>query len=1034
MEEGKYDAEIELIYLRHRLQEIDPNYHNEQRAFRKLINKLSSLNMTYMQIRNAFLSVNKTVPSLYKDYKKKNKDNILMDDLSFLKGLTIDNSFLTKNEFEECLKKIGITDNDINKTDLILIYRVLNCGDDNKIDIRNFLKKIEQYSIVELAPENNDSKILEDFIKIVQEKRQNLLLIFEHFDMNNNGCITREEFKYVLEHLGFSISDEQITKLIFLVSGDSTVDKDVNIQNLDSSDTFHYIEFCNLFEQKSKNYILKQRRQYLNKNKMQIDWKTNALTKIYLSMSKNHLLIDDALKYKDKTEKGYLTFDELDLMLHSINAPLSDDEKKRLFNYFDTEKSGFINIDTFKKALHQILLQSEEYQKLNSNFSTGMNIIDSPQNEKDIKIKYFKLVEEKKFFEIKINNLEKKCENLEESNDNLTKELNNYKKQNMENIEKFLTAQKDLQDLREEYQGAGVKKSDFVNLQNENDALRREVVLLRIGMNTFKELYNSANMQLKYINLNEKKNLDELDLYKRAIKELQGESNQNSLIGKLYYTVLVSRWREAHTLRNYEELIYDFRLIKEENFNYEKDNQNLTDNLQEANKQLHSELIQIIELKGKIENFENGVLDGSGNKTGSLNPLEEMKKLVNMLKEDKKNNTEQLIILKKRVLTLENANNSLESKIDFYENLNNNIIYNNRDDFSKKLIKLSEELSNVKLQNNILQRENNFEKENSNHLQRINEQLSTSIKEYEIQTTEWENKYRKMEEIFRKKDDERQKKILEALDRMRLYDAKNINKVLTSKPLYGDKNISNVKFLENPKLAQIEAINEEKINNLNKMIEMKDQEIQRLVKLNDESARYMKEGGDFLRGARPIFDDGGQRDDETKLVAKEAHKTIRSMQEMLNEKSKQLNEKNKKIEELYDEITKLKTSNIQRVNFLEDQLSNAHNTAIGKLSKIIDNTNHNLIVKLTRKELELMTLNDLEKLINDKDNAIKALATELEAVKHDNETNYIVLQEKNRKIADLEGKINLLKENTNDDFNQNVINKLKKEIDIRANQ
>lgn len=34
MEEGKYDAEIEMNYLKHRLQEMDPNYYNEQRAFR----------------------------------------------------------------------------------------------------------------------------------------------------------------------------------------------------------------------------------------------------------------------------------------------------------------------------------------------------------------------------------------------------------------------------------------------------------------------------------------------------------------------------------------------------------------------------------------------------------------------------------------------------------------------------------------------------------------------------------------------------------------------------------------------------------------------------------------------------------------------------------------------------------------------------------------------------------------------------------------------------------------------------------------
>ena len=330
MEEGKYDAEIEVNYLKHRLQEIDPNYYNEQKAFRKFVNKLSSLNKTYNQIKNAFLSINNSMPSLYNDYEnssninsKNEERNLLFNDLSFLKGLTIDNSFITKIEFEKCIRQLGINEDDINKVDLVLIFRVLNCDEDNKIDLRNLFKKIEQNSINDMGQEIDDNKILEDFIKIVQEKKQNLLLIFEHFDTNNNGCITREDFKYALEHMGISLNDEQITKLIFLVSGDSADSKDVNIQNLDETDTFHYIEFCNLFEQKSKNYLLKQKRQYLNKNKMHVDWKTNALTKIYLSMVKNHLLIDDAFNLRDKTETGYLTFNEFDLFLNSINVVVS---------------------------------------------------------------------------------------------------------------------------------------------------------------------------------------------------------------------------------------------------------------------------------------------------------------------------------------------------------------------------------------------------------------------------------------------------------------------------------------------------------------------------------------------------------------------------------------------------------------------------------------------------------------------------------------------------------------------------------------
>lgn len=36
---------------------------------------------------------------------------------------------------------------------------------------------------------------------------------------------------------------------------------------------------------------------------MQIDWKTNALTKIYLALNKNHMLIDDAFRNRQNGKR-----------------------------------------------------------------------------------------------------------------------------------------------------------------------------------------------------------------------------------------------------------------------------------------------------------------------------------------------------------------------------------------------------------------------------------------------------------------------------------------------------------------------------------------------------------------------------------------------------------------------------------------------------------------------------------------------------------------------------------------------------------
>jgi hypothetical protein len=262
---------------------------------------------------------------------------------------------------------------------------------------------------------------------------------------------------------------------------------------------------------------------------------------------------------------------------------------------------------------------------------------------------------------------------------------------------------------------------------------------------------------------------------------------------------------------------------------------------------------------------------------------------------------------------------------------------------------------------------------------------------------------------------------------------------LNSQPLFGDKNISNVRSLSNlnnPRLAQLDAVNEEKINQLNRMIDMKDQEIQRLMKLNEENAKFIREGEGFLRNNPNLLMENkdDNNNDETKLVAHVAQKTIASIQYMLNEKTRQLNQKNKQIEDLYDEIAKLKTENIQRVSSLEDQIKDAHDTNIGKLSQFIDNANRNLIVKFTRKDLEIMPLSDLEKLINDKDNALTMLANELKAVKDENETNYVLIKQKNRTIEELKIQLKILKENTNEEYNKNIIIKLQKDIEMKTKE
>ena len=1043
LQEAKYDIEIELNFMQKRIEQLDPEYNNEQIAFRKLVNKLTALNMSFDQIKYAFATFDKN-----KD-NNNNKSNV-WDDLYFMKDLNSSNSIKDKKSFEECLRKnLGINEQEITKTDLYYIYRVLNCEDEDIVDLRKFMRKLELYAISERNKKNNEFEVLEKLIKCAQDKNKSLLEAFSFFDTNNNGCITRDEFIYTLSQLGFQVSDENIDKLIFLVSGESPIDKDNNIHFLDEKDNFNYIEFCELFEKKAKNVILKNRKTTINKNRDKIDWKINLLTKIYFTLNNIHMKIDTVFDSFEKTEKGFLSLDEFSSFLIHIGMEINSDNLKKLFLSFNNDykinreinpKNYFVKTEKIIEELNKVAIRANEYKRM-----TQLLFSDNTKKA-DLNQKYNLLLEEQKYFNIRYNDLENKYNDLLKNNQLLTVQLQNYVKQNNTNIDKYFKTIEELQQLKLEYMSAGIKREDYVKLQTDNDSLFREVSLLRIGMNTFKELYNTANYQIKQMKFIEMRNLDELDTYKRAIRELQGESNQNSLIGKLYYTILICRWREASTLRKYDDALGNITQLKLDNFALETNNKNLIKDLNEIQSNLHDKIIENIKIQDSLDNYESGLFIINTDKE-KVYPLEEMKKLVNMLKEDKRNNTEKLLKLRKKVLNLENDKSYLENEIEFCESLANNIRFNNRDEYSQKLISMSEDISKLKLENKKLKREYDYIKESLEYNNRINQQLNQSLTEFEKKNVSLENKYRKMEEKYQRKNEENQKKLIEGLKNLKLdksYNLKNIpnnninNNINNNKVESDNKNIESLMKTTMNKYE----LNEQKIKQLNDIITKKDKEIETLKKINEDNIQSFKREKEFAKTITTkelVGKEGYEliKNEETNMMAKTMHQTVKVLQEMLNQKSLEINEKNKIIENLHNEISKSKSIYIQQINILKNQLTDKNKTTLSELQKLIEENNAKKIVDIKKKEINNTSIIELEKLLADKENEIKALNIELDGARMENKNNINKIGQLNKKLILFEDKLHeeKLKNNSmnalNEYYNKNFIQKLEEEMHLK---
>ena len=1043
LQEAKYDIEIELNFMQKRIEELDPEYNNEQIAFRKLVNKLTSLNMSFDQIKYAFATFDKN-----KD-NNNNKSNV-WDDLYFMKDLNSSNSIKDKKSFEECLRKnLGINEQEITKTDLYYIYRVLNSEDEDIVDLRKFMRKIELYAINERNKKNNEFEVLEKLIKCAQDKNKSLLEAFSFFDTNNNGCITRDEFIYTLSQLGFQVSDENIDKLIFLVSGESPIDKDNNIHFLDGKDNFNYIEFCELFEKKAKNVILKNRKTTINKNRDKIDWKINLLTKIYFTLNNIHMKIDTVFDSFEKTEKGFLSLDEFSSFLIHIGMEINSDNLKKLFLSFNNDykinreinpKNYFVKTEKIIEELNKVAIRANEYKQM-----TQLLFSDNTKKA-DLNQKYNLLLEEQKYFNIRYNDLENKYNDLLKNNQLLTVQLQNYVKQNNTNIDKYFKTIEELQQLKLEYMSAGIKREDYVKMQTDNDSLFREVSLLRIGMNTFKELYNTANYQIKQMKFIEMRNLDELDTYKRAIRELQGESNQNSLIGKLYYTILICRWREASTLRKYDDALGNITQLKLDNFALETNNKNLIKDLNEIQSNLHDKIIENIKIQDSLDNYESGlfVINTDNEK---VYPLEEMKKLVNMLKEDKRNNTEKLLKLRKKVLNLENDKSYLENEIEFCESLANNIRFNNRDEYSQKLISMSEDISKLKLENKKLKREYDYIKESLEYNNRINQQLNQSLTEFEKKNVSLENKYRKMEEKYQRKNEENQKKLIEGLKNLKLdksYNLKNISNNNINNNINNNKVESDNKNIESLMKTTMNKyeLNEQKIKQLNDIITKKDKEIETLKKINEDNIQSFKREKEFAKTITTkelVGKEGYEliKNEETNMMAKTMHQTVKVLQEMLNQKSLEINEKNKIIENLHNEISKSKSIYIQQINILKNQLTDKNKTTLSELQKLIEENNAKKIVDIKKKEINNTSIIELEKLLADKENEIKALNIELDGARMENKNNINKIEQLNKKLILFEDKLHeeKLKNNSmnalNEYYNKNFIQKLEEEMHLK---
>jgi hypothetical protein len=214
---------------------------------------------------------------------------------------------------------------------------------------------------------------------------------------------------------------------------------------------------------------------------------------------------------------------------------------------------------------------------------------------------------------------------------------------------------------------------------------------------------------------------------------------------------------------------------------------------------------------------------------------------------------------------------------------------------------------------------------------------------------------------------------------------------------------------------------ENKIKILNDTIQIKTNEINRLENVIYETQEALKNSNN-LKGVDLNFKSSQNfesqnllsqnhlmaiiQEDETRLVAQTAHKTIRTLQELLEGKNIQIQKKDEIIEQLKNNLIKNKEIHLNQISQLQDQIHTDTQNTMNKLKTVIESVNNNLIVKVSKNQLSTMTLSDIEKLMDEKDGNIKLLAVELKSYKEQIEILQLKIFEMNKRIGELSLELN----------------------------
>ena len=126
--------------------------------------------------------------------------------------------FIVENYYLEFINAIKSLRLEFSDREIDILVKSMNFIDEsNIIDTYYFIRKLERAGIED---ENEEEQILGNFIESIKKSGMSLKNVFELFDSSGDGLIGKDEFKFALNQLNLNISDETISKILCIITGD----------------------------------------------------------------------------------------------------------------------------------------------------------------------------------------------------------------------------------------------------------------------------------------------------------------------------------------------------------------------------------------------------------------------------------------------------------------------------------------------------------------------------------------------------------------------------------------------------------------------------------------------------------------------------------------------------------------------------------------------------------------------------------------------------------------------------------------------